>query len=33
MKVMALRSPAGLDRLVLEDRPDPGEPGPEETRG
>ena len=32
MKVMALRSPAGLDRLVLENRPDPGEPGPGEIR-
>ncbi len=28
MKVMALRSPAGLDRLVPENRPDPGDPGP-----
>lgn len=32
MRVMALRSPAGLDRLVQEDRPDPGEPGPGEIR-
>ncbi|WP_128255393.1 zinc-dependent alcohol dehydrogenase family protein [Falsirhodobacter deserti] len=32
MKVIALRSPAGLDRLVREDRPDPGEPGPGEIR-
>lgn len=24
MKVMALRSPAGLERLLAEDRPDPG---------
>jgi NADPH:quinone reductase-like Zn-dependent oxidoreductase len=32
MKVVALRSPAGLDRLVLEDRPDPGEPGPGEIQ-
>lgn len=32
MKVMALRSPAGLDRLILEDRPDPGEPGRGEIR-
>ncbi len=32
MRAMALRSPAGLDRLVLEDRPDPGEPGPGEIR-
>ncbi len=32
MKVMAVRSPAGLDRLVMEDRPDPGQPGPGEIR-
>ena len=32
MKVMALRSPAGLDRLVLEERPDPREPGPGEIQ-
>ncbi len=32
MKVMALQSPGGLDRLVLEERPDPGEPGPGEIR-
>jgi NADPH:quinone reductase-like Zn-dependent oxidoreductase len=32
MKVMALRSPAGLDRLIMESRPDPGEPGPGELR-
>ncbi|WP_128255833.1 zinc-dependent alcohol dehydrogenase family protein [Falsirhodobacter deserti] len=32
MKAMALRLPAGLDRLVLENRPDPGEPGPGEIR-
>lgn len=32
MKVMALRSPAGLDRLVPEERPDPGDPGPGEIR-
>ena len=32
MKTMVLRSPIGLDRLVLEDRPDPGQPGPGEIR-
>ncbi|WP_121120023.1 zinc-dependent alcohol dehydrogenase family protein [Croceibacterium ferulae] len=32
MKVMALRSPAGLDRLILENKPDPGQPGPGEIR-
>jgi len=32
MKVMALRSPAGLDRLAMEDRADPGEPGAGELR-
>ena len=32
MKVMALPSPARLDRLTLQDRPDPGEPGPGEVR-
>ncbi|MBU1756691.1 MAG: NAD(P)-dependent alcohol dehydrogenase, partial [Alphaproteobacteria bacterium] len=32
MKAMALRSPAGLDRLILEDRVDPGQPGPGEIR-
>jgi NADPH:quinone reductase-like Zn-dependent oxidoreductase len=32
MKVMALESPIGLDRLVLQDRPDPGAPGPGEIR-
>lgn len=32
MKVMTLRSPAGLDHLEREDRPDPGEPGPGEMR-
>ena len=32
MKAIALRSPGGLDRLELEDRPDPGEPGPGEIR-
>jgi len=32
MKAIALRSPGGLDRLVLEDRADPGDPGPGEIR-
>ncbi|MFC0406911.1 zinc-dependent alcohol dehydrogenase family protein [Roseomonas elaeocarpi] len=32
MKAMALRSPGGLERLVMEDRPDPGDPGPGEIR-
>jgi NADPH:quinone reductase-like Zn-dependent oxidoreductase len=32
MKAMTLRSPAGLDQLVLDDRPDPGAPGPGEIR-
>lgn len=32
MKAVALRLPAGLDRLVLEDRPDPGDPGQGEIR-
>ncbi|SFR89541.1 zinc-dependent alcohol dehydrogenase family protein [Sphingomonas jatrophae] len=32
MKAMVLRAPIGLDRLVLEDRPDPGTPGPGEIR-
>ena len=32
MKAMVLSSPAGLDRLVMEERPDPGEPGPGEVR-
>ncbi|WP_267348420.1 NAD(P)-dependent alcohol dehydrogenase [Sphingomonas sp. GM_Shp_2] len=32
MKVMALRAPIGLDRLAMEDRRDPGEPGPGEIR-
>lgn len=32
MKAMALRSPAGLDRLVVEDRPGPGAPGPNDIR-
>ena len=32
MKAMVLRAPIGLDRLVLEDRPDPGAPGPGEIR-
>jgi len=32
MRVMALRSPAGLDGLSMEDRPDPGQPGPGQIR-
>ena len=32
MKAIALRAPAGLDRLVLEDRPDPGTPAAGEIR-
>ncbi len=32
MKAMTLRSPAGLDRLTMEDRVDPGQPGPGEIR-
>jgi NADPH:quinone reductase-like Zn-dependent oxidoreductase len=32
MKAMALRSPGGLDRLIIEDRTDPGDPGPGEIR-
>ena len=32
MKVIALRSPAGLDRLITEDRSEPGQPGPGEVR-
>lgn len=32
MKVMVVRSPAGLDNVVAEDRPDPGLPGPGEVR-
>jgi len=32
MKVMALRSPGGLDRLAPEERADPGEPGAGEIR-
>ena len=32
MKVMALRQPGGLDRIVCEDRLDPGQPGPGEIR-
>lgn len=32
MKAIALQSPGGLDRLVIHDRPDPGEPGPGEIR-
>lgn len=32
MKTMALRAPGGLDRILAEDRPDPGQPGPGEIR-
>jgi NADPH:quinone reductase-like Zn-dependent oxidoreductase len=32
MKAMTLQPPIGLDRLVLEDRPDPGSPGAGEIR-
>jgi len=32
MKVMALRSPIGLDTMQMEERPDPGSPGPGEIR-
>ena len=32
MRAMALRAPAGLDRLLMEQRNDPGEPGPGEIR-
>lgn len=32
MKAMALQSPAGLDTLTVQERPDPGEPGPGEIR-
>ncbi|WP_442681581.1 zinc-dependent alcohol dehydrogenase family protein [Sphingomonas sp. ASY06-1R] len=32
MKAMVLHAPAGLDRLVLEDRPDPEDPGAGEIR-
>jgi NADPH:quinone reductase-like Zn-dependent oxidoreductase len=32
MKAIALRSPGGLDQLLLEERPDPGSPGPGEIR-
>lgn len=32
MKAMSLRAPASLDNLVLDERADPGEPGPEEVR-
>lgn len=32
MKVIALQSPGGLDRLRIEDRADPGQPGPGEIR-
>jgi len=32
MKVVAVRAPGGLDRLVIDQREDPGEPGPGEIR-
>lgn len=32
MKAFAVRAPGGLDRLELVERPDPGEPGPNEIR-
>ena len=32
MKVMTLRAPGGLDRLEMQDRVDPGQPGPGEIR-
>lgn len=32
MKTMALRAPGGLERIVREDRPDPGQPGAGEIR-
>jgi NADPH:quinone reductase-like Zn-dependent oxidoreductase len=32
MKAMVLRDPIGLDRLTLEERPDPRQPGPGEIR-
>ncbi|WP_367271150.1 NAD(P)-dependent alcohol dehydrogenase [uncultured Sphingomonas sp.] len=32
MKAMALRAPISLDQLAMEDRRDPGEPGPGEIR-
>lgn len=32
MKAMVLRAPAGLDRLAVEIRADPGQPGPGEVR-
>jgi NADPH:quinone reductase-like Zn-dependent oxidoreductase len=32
MKTIVLRSPAGLDRLEMTDRPDPGAPGPGQIR-
>jgi len=32
MKALAVRTPGGLDRLNLVERPDPGEPGPGEIR-
>ena len=32
MRAIALHSSGGLDRLEMQDRPDPGEPGPGEIR-
>lgn len=32
MKAFVVRAPGGFDRLHIEDRPDPGEPGPGEVR-
>jgi NADPH:quinone reductase-like Zn-dependent oxidoreductase len=32
MKAMTLPAPGGLDRLALEERPDPGAPGPQQIR-
>ena len=32
MKAFVVRSPGGLDRLEMVDRPDPGAPGPGEIR-
>ena len=32
MRAFAIRSPGGLDRLEIIDRPDPGAPGPGEVR-
>lgn len=32
MRAMVLRTPAGLDRLMIEQRSDPGDPGPGEIR-